>query len=62
MRPYVLVVIFVLGVGSAFAQMRSGFPVRGEVKHHPGYRVDDLHVELYEQDRHMLVEKSSRIF
>ena len=56
MRPYFLFVIFALGVDSGFGQMRSVFPVRGAVEHEPGYRVDDLHVEMYEQDRHMLVE------
>ena len=58
MRPYFLFVIFALGVDSGFGQMRSVFPVRGAVEHDPGYRVDDLHVELYEQDRHMLVERA----
>ena len=60
MRRYLL--IFILAVSYCSAQTRSGFAVRGEVEHDPSTRVDDLYVELYEQDRHMLVEKVAVAF
>ena len=60
MRRYSL--IFILAVSCCSAQMRGGFAVRSEVEHDPGDRVDDLYVELYEQDRHMLVEKVAVAF
>jgi tetratricopeptide (TPR) repeat protein len=47
----------VLCCGWCSGQLHNSFSVRGEVQHDPGQRVDDLYVELYEQDRHMLVEK-----
>lgn len=62
MRLHFLLAIVLLGISCVFGQVPRGFPVRGEVEHNPGYRVDDLRVELIEQDRHMLVEKAAVAF
>ncbi|MDQ6759962.1 MAG: tetratricopeptide repeat protein [Acidobacteriota bacterium] len=53
-----LFAISVIAAGGVSGQMHPGSPIRGEVEHAPGDRVFDLNVELYEQDRHMLVEKA----
>ncbi len=57
MRPYLFFAISVIAAGGVSGRMHFGSPVRGEVEHAPSDRVADLYVELYEQDRRMLIEK-----
>ena len=59
MRRYFFISIMAACGSCCFAQLPGGFAVRGQVEHEPSDRVDDLYVEVYEQDRHMLVEKVS---